>query len=109
METIPLTLQNVLLVYGPLGVMTLVSLGVAAYLWRALRETEGRCRELLEEKGTVRAELLRELIQHEKEATLQYMELGRSVERALELLHGRLGNGREVQLVRDSISRTKRT
>jgi hypothetical protein len=98
-----LTLESILLGYGPLGIMC-IGLGWAViYLWREYRkvlkckqELSKSVRDVIIQARDREVELLRELAEHENEQTKKYLKLSRELNSVLNKILKQLGTYKEV-------------
>lgn len=82
---------NFLLEYGPLGLMTLVSLAAVVALWRSLKCCQSEQRRLVNETIERQLGTMQEAIEREERRAGEYEELLLKLERALKLLAERVG------------------
>lgn len=83
-------IEEVLLVYGPLGAMTLLSLFLSTYLWKQLKLSQQCKHTLTLQMNERQLALMRELIKHEKETIELYITLTSKLERSLDIISAKL-------------------
>jgi len=85
-------IEEILLIYGPLGLMTLISLSIATYLWKQLKLSQQCKHDLTLQMNEKQLVLMRELIKHEKETIELYVSLASKLERSLDIISTKLEN-----------------
>lgn len=83
-------IEEVLLVYGPLGLMTLLSISLAIYLWKQLTLSQQCKHDLTLQMNEKQLSLMRELIRHEKETIELYVSLTSKLERSLDIISAKM-------------------
>ena len=95
-----ITLESVLLIYGPLGIMVIGLSSIVVYLWR---ELERRSEEkelffkqmllLLTESSNRETSLVKEFAAHETQFITKYVELSAEMRHSIDLLAERIKDG----------------
>jgi len=82
--------KDILLVYGPLGVMVVGLSATVIHLWKALQKLQDCYKKQLAESHERELELHRQMMVYEKEMTQKYLELYLRFEKTFNLFGERL-------------------
>lgn len=85
-------IEDVLLVYGPLGIMVLGLTTAVIHLWKTLSELQRCYKEQLAESHKHEVELYRQMMDYEKEMTQNYLEMYLRFEKTLNIFTERIRN-----------------
>lgn len=86
MDQIPLNLESLTVVYGPLILFCIALMYAVAYQWKELQKARETERKLLQECNEQNVTLLQSFVEHEKEMTAQFIMLSESIKNALDKL-----------------------
>jgi len=85
-------IEEILLVYGPLGIMVLGLTTAVIRLWKTLSELQRCYKEQLAESHKHELELYRQMMDYEKEMTQNYLEMYLRFEKTLNIFTERIRN-----------------
>ena len=85
-------IEEILLVYGPLGLMVLGLTTTVIRLWKTLSELQRCYKEQLAESHKHELELYRQMMDYEKEMTQNYLEMYLRFEKTLNIFTERIRN-----------------
>ena len=84
--------KDILLVYGPLGVMVIGLTATVIHLWKTLLKLQECYKEQLAESHKRELELHRQMMVYEKEMTQKYLEMYLRFEKTLNIFTERIRN-----------------